>query len=331
MGNLPSVSVALCTFNGARYIHEQLHSIAQQSVVPDELVISDDGSSDDTLAVIDKTLEQLAQSIPAFAATRISVLKNSSPLGVTKNFEQAITATTGDIVVLCDQDDVWLPNKLQQMLAAFSSSQDSVFVFGDADLVDAQGEPLGMTLFDGLSLKFSERNGIEGGKAVDVLIKRNIVTGATAGFTRDIAIAAFPFPAGWVHDEWLAMVAALKHSRFVVLEALLGYRQHDDNQIGVKKTDSQVRIQRLTAKGTERNARLLLRSQELAARAPELEASTRETKLIEKALAFQQARNRFSKNRFARIPQVFAQVFQGRYFSVSNGPRDVLRDFVQPL
>lgn len=331
MGNLPSVSVALCTFNGARFIHEQLHSIAEQSVVPDELVISDDGSSDDTLTVIDEALKQLAQSIPAFAATRIAVLKNSSPLGVTKNFEQAITATTGDIVVLCDQDDVWLPTKLQQMLAAFGSSQDSVFVFGDADLIDAQGEPLGMTLFDGLSLKKSERNGIEDGKAVDVLIKRNIVTGATAGFTRDIATAALPFPAGWVHDEWLAMVAAVKHSRFVVLQPLLGYRQHGNNQIGVRKTDTQVRMQRLTAQGTERNARLLLRFHELAARAPELEPTTPETKLIEKAFTFQQARSRFSKNRIARFPQVLGQVFRGRYFSVSNGPRDVLRDLVQPL
>ena len=331
MSNSPSISVALCSFNGARYIHEQLHSIAEQSVVPDELVISDDGSSDDTLQAIHEALEQLSQSIPAFAATRITLLKNSSPLGVTKNFEQAITATTGDIVVLCDQDDVWLPNKLQQMHAAFAESKNSSFVFGDADLIDAQGKPLGMTLFDGLSLKNSERNGIENGKALDVLIKRNIVTGATAGFTRDIALASLPFPAGWVHDEWLAMVAAIKHSRFVVLESLLGYRQHGGNQIGVKKTDTQVRIQRLTAQGTERNARLLLRSQELAARAPEFETSAREATLIRKALAFQQARSRFSQNRLVRIPQVLGQVFRGRYFLVSNGPRDVLRDLVQPL
>ena len=331
MGNVPSVSVALCTFNGARFIYEQLQSIAEQSVVPDELVISDDGSSDDTLTVIDQALKELAQSIPAFAATRISLLKNSSPLGVTKNFEQAVSATTGDIVVLCDQDDVWLPNKLQHMHAAFASNKKSVFVFGDADLIDAQGQPLGMTLFDGLSLKNSERKGIEAGQAIEVLIKRNIVTGATAGFTRDIAQAALPFPSGWVHDEWLAMVAAIKNSRFVVLEPLLGYRQHGENQIGVKKTNAQVRKQRLTSHGKERNARLLLRAQELAARAPGLETSLRDTALIEKALAFQQARSRFSKNRIARIPQVMGQVFRGRYFSVSNGPRDVLRDLVQPL
>jgi hypothetical protein len=127
------------------------------------------------------------------------------------------------------------------------------------------------------------------------------------------------------------MVAAIKNSRFVVLEPLLGYRQHGENQIGVKKTDAQVRIQRLKAQGTERNARLLLRSQELAARAPGLETSAREATLIRKALAFQQVRSRFSQNRLVRIPQVLGQVFRGTYFSVGNGPRDVLRDLVQPL
>lgn len=331
MCNSPSISIALCTFNGATFIREQLQSIAEQTVLPDEIVISDDGSTDGTLEIIDRTLTQLTQSIPDFKATRISVLKNSSALGVTKNFEQATSVTTGDFVVLCDQDDVWLPNKLEQMIAACSGSEKPVFVFGDADLIDVNGEPVGMTLFEGLSLKKSERKGIEDGKALDVLIKRNIVTGATAGFSRAVLEKSLPFPEGWVHDEWLAMVAAVTHAEFAVLEPLVGYRQHGDNQIGVKKTDAQVRMERLKAPGRDRNNRLLVRAQELAARAPRMEASAKDLKRIHQALAFQQARSRFSSNHLLRLPQVLAQIVTARYFIVSNGARDVLRDIVQPL
>jgi hypothetical protein len=127
------------------------------------------------------------------------------------------------------------------------------------------------------------------------------------------------------------MVAALTGEKFAVTEALIGYRQHDANQIGVKKNTAATRMAKLRADGAGRNARLLTRISSLAERAPALGVSGEDLKLIHSSLNFQEARSSYPKNRLIRWVPVLGQVLSARYFSVSNGARDVLRDVVQPL
>jgi glycosyltransferase involved in cell wall biosynthesis len=324
----PDIAVAMCTYNGADYVVEQLESLAAQTLLPAEIVISDDGSTDGTVALIRQAWERLQTRTPELSRIQLTILANEAALGVTKNFEQAISATTKKWIVLADQDDIWFPARLEIQAAQLSAGAG--FDFGDADLINATGETIGHTLFDALALKASERVGILR-DPVPVLIKRNIVTGATAAFSREVFDAATPFPAGWVHDEWLAMVAALTGASFAITDPVIAYRQHESNQIGVKKNTLQTRMAKLRAEGTNRNQRLRERVTSLSERASELTTSHRDLALISSALKFQTARSGYPRNRAIRWIPVLGQVLTGRYFTVSNGPRDILRDLVQPL
>ncbi|MDH6533335.1 glycosyltransferase involved in cell wall biosynthesis [Aurantimicrobium minutum] len=324
----PDIAVAMCTYNGAEYIVEQLETMAVQTLLPAQIVVSDDGSTDGTVALLKQAWERLHVRSPELAGVEFSVLVNAAPLGVTQNFERAISATTKKWIFLADQDDVWFPSRLEKESQKLRDGAG--FVFGDAELINSTGETLGHTLFEALALKESERSGIVT-DPLAVLIKRNIVTGATAAFTREVFNAATPFPDGWVHDEWLAMVAALSKTPFAVTESLIGYRQHGSNQIGVKKNTLQARMAKLRAEGVERNARLLKRITSLSERSSDLTSSKRDLGRISSALAFQKARSALPRHRAIRWVPVLGQVLTGRYFTVSNGPRDVLRDMVQPL
>ena len=324
----PEISVAMCTYNGAQYIVEQLESMAAQTLLPTEIVVSDDGSTDGTIALLKQTWERLSKHSSELRTVKLTVISNKTSLGVTKNFEQAIGATTKPFIFLADQDDLWFPQRLEVETAQLKAGAG--FAIGDAQLVNSSCEPLGHSLFEALSLSSEERAGIVS-HPVDVLIKRNIVTGATAAFSRSVFDKAAPFPAGWVHDEWLAMVAALSGVQFAVTESLIGYRQHDSNQIGVKKNTLSTRMAKLRAEGAERNARLLARITSLSERASELGASTSALSLIASSVKLQEARSAYPRNRAIRWVPVLGQVLTGRYFRVSNGPRDVLRDLVQPL
>lgn len=324
----PEISVAMCTFNGAQYIVEQLESMAAQTLLPAEIVVSDDGSTDGTIALLKQTWERLSEHSSELRTVKLTVISNKSSLGVTKNFEQAIAATTKPFIFLADQDDLWFPQRLEVETAQLKAGAG--FVFGDAQLINSSGEPLGHSLFEALSLSSAEQSGIVS-HPVDVLLKRNIVTGATAAFTRSVFDNAAPFPAGWVHDEWLAMVAALSGEQFAVTESLIGYRQHDSNQIGVKKNTLSTRMAKLRAEGAERNARLLARITSLSKRANELGASASALSLIASSVKLQEARSAYPRNRAIRWVPVLGQVMTGRYFRVSNGARDILRDLVQPL
>lgn len=324
----PEISVAMCTYNGAKYIVEQLESMATQTLLPAEIVVSDDGSTDGTIALLKQTWERLSEHSSELRTVKLTVISNKTSLGVTKNFEQAIGATTKPYIFLADQDDLWFPQRLEVETSKLKAGAS--FVFGDAELVNSSGEPLGHSLFEALSLSSAERAGIVS-HPVDVLIKRNIVTGATAAFSRSVFDKAAPFPTGWVHDEWLAMVAALSGEQFAVTESLIGYRQHDFNQIGVKKNTLSTRMAKLRTEGVERNARLLARITSLSERANELGASASALSLIAASVKLQQARSAYPRNRAIRWVPVLGQVLTGRYFRVSNGPRDILRDLVQPL
>ena len=327
----PKVSVALCTYNGAQFVANQLRSIAAQTILPAEIVIVDDRSSDDTVATTDAVLAELKTQNTEFAQVEVRVEVNEASLGVTKNFERAISLTTREYIFLSDQDDVWTSDRIKVQLAELEAGAG--FVFGDADLIDESGASLGHSLFDALDLLPRERDGIIGAQPVDVLIRRNIVTGATAAFSRRVFEVASPFASSWVHDEWLAIVAALNHETFALTPTVIGYRQHGKNQIGVKRKTAASRVAKLTADGRARNARLLQRAQDLASRFKGTSSNfidAHSALLIDEALKHQTSRSAFRSNRLVRFPQVLREVLSGRYFRVSNGPRDVLRDLVQP-
>lgn len=326
----PRVSVALGTHNGARYLVEQLGSILAQTHPVAEVVLSDDASSDGTVGLAERLIDEHRSTDAATPA--LVVLRNPVALGVTANFEQALRAASGDLIALCDQDDVWHPDRVARTVAAFTAQPGLDLVAAEARLVDEGGAPLGRSLFETLGVDVRLRLRLESDAAFDELLRRNVLTGATMMVSRSLVERAVPFPASWVHDEWLAMVASVGGGIAVVSNPLIDYRQHGGNQIGVTRLGAGGRLARLREPRTARNARLLARAQDLAARLPGLvPGDERVAAEVRAKLAHEVMRQRIPARRPARVAPVWREWRSGAYRRYGLGAHDVLRDLVQPV
>jgi glycosyltransferase involved in cell wall biosynthesis len=219
------VSVALCTYNGARFLHEQLASIAAQSRLPGELVVVDDASSDASRDIV-----------TAFATTAPFPVRSffqGTNRGSTASFEVAIAACALPLVALCDQDDVWRVHKLERLAAALEEQPHAGYAFSDAELVDEALRPLGARMWDTVGFASGGWREFAGARQIDLLLERTRVTGATMMVRADCVSFCRPFPNGVVHDRWLAMVlSAIGRYGIALDDALVEYRQHANQQIG---------------------------------------------------------------------------------------------------
>jgi glycosyltransferase involved in cell wall biosynthesis len=326
-----SVSVALCTHNGEKFIGEQLRSVLAQTRVPTEIVISDDASTDRTVEVVRSIMDAHTQA-GRDSSTRFSLIINTRPLGVAANFEQAINACTGSFVALCDQDDVWLSRRVQTALDAFDRQPSLLLVHSNARLVDENGAGLDASLFEVLGITESVRRTIRGGGAFELLLRRNLITGAATMIRRELADIAAPFPHGWLHDEWLAIIAAAVDEIDVIAEPLIEYRQHGHNQIGVRALSVREKIVRVVEPGHERNSRLLQRSRSLALRLPGIRAVAPErVEAARQKALHEECRSLLSPIRILRIVPVVREFMTGRYSKFGRGFADAIRDLIQSL
>ncbi|MBU0545387.1 MAG: glycosyltransferase family 2 protein [Proteobacteria bacterium] len=220
------ISIALCTYNGTRHLNEQLSSIAAQTRLPDEIVICDDCSGDGTWEM----LEAFSQKI----ACPVIFYRNQNRLGSTKNFEKTIGLCSGDLIALCDQDDVWFPHKLEIVERKFLESPDLDAVFSDGEIVGENLSPLGYTLWQHTGFHPGKQKKMEYGYSLKVLLKHVVVTGATLVFRSSLKEYILPIPSGWVHDAWIALLASTRKNLGIVSIPLILYRQHGENQIGAR-------------------------------------------------------------------------------------------------
>lgn len=227
-----TTSVVLCTWNGARYLPAQWASVLAQSRLPDEIVVRDDASTDAT----PELLAELAADAEA-RGIAVRCMRGERNLGYVANFEAALRAASGDVLFLCDQDDVWHPVKLATQLAAFEQRHELLLLCSDARRIDASGVDLQRALFEVLRITRGELRRIHAGDGFGVLLRRSMATGATVALRRILLADALPFPAGWVHDEWLAIVAAALGGFDCVEQMLVDYRQHEGNQLGMPARD----------------------------------------------------------------------------------------------
>ncbi|MHB9143407.1 MAG: glycosyltransferase family 2 protein [Paludibacter sp.] len=200
------ISVCLASYNGEKFIKEQIHSILIQLCKEDELIISDDGSTDQTIDIIKEINDP-----------RIKVFQNNGIHGYTHNFENALKQTQGDYIFLSDQDDVWVQDKIMKMLPYL---KDNVLVFSDAYVTNEQLEILG---------KISDWRKYKKGFLVNLY--KNIYTGCTFAFTKSIKNYSLPFPTTKYikHDNWIGLLCELKFKVIYIDEALIFNRRHNSN------------------------------------------------------------------------------------------------------
>lgn len=226
---LASVDIVMGTYNGSPYIREQIRSISDQTCADWHLYVRDDGSKDDTVAIVE-----------ALAAddARITLVQDGlGNLGVVRNFNCLLEQTRADYVLLCDQDDYWEADKIAKMLA-FAQTEEAKYgkaspllVFSDLSVVDGDLQPLHASFMvmqkRDRNLDCSFRN----------LITQNVMPGCAMMVSRALLDVALPIPADAdMHDWWLILVAARFGNVAYLQEPLAAYRQHANNVMGAFKT-----------------------------------------------------------------------------------------------
>lgn len=204
----PRLSIVMTTYNGARYVQEQLNSFAAQTTPPDELVVCDDNSSD--------TTGDILLAFKRIAPFSVRLYRNDRNLGCTRNFERAITLAEADIVFLSDQDDVWFPKKLETVVKYFQQYPEVLALTNDQELADARMTPTGQTTF--------------GQFKVSGALGQPFAVGCCTAIRASLRPILLPLPSAEAHDVWLHNVVDLLGVRGVLPVVLQYHRRHDSNE-----------------------------------------------------------------------------------------------------
>ena len=221
------LSVVMCTYNGEPHLAAQLSSLAGQTRPPDELVVVDDGSTDATAAVL--------RAFADGAAFSVRLFENAENLGVNANFSKALELADGDVLLTCDQDDLWRPDKLERVERAFDESPEAGLVLHDATLIDDAGRPVGGTLWQTLGFDADRQDAAEGGGAFDAFTRRIVAYGCTMAVRASLKRGFLPVPPRASFDFWIALYAAAAGPVRLAREPLIGYRQHARQSVGVRR------------------------------------------------------------------------------------------------
>ena len=252
----PKISIALCTNNGGKFLRKQLQSIENQTLIANEIIICDDNSTDNTIQII----QEFSTKLP------IKLYQNKPALKTIKNFEYAIGLCTGDIIFPCDQDDFWMPQKIEKLVKYLIENPDKEVVCSNARIVNEQLDDLGSSLWDKVRLWEKQISDWENGKAFDLLLQGNRVTGCTLAMRHNFAKKAIPFPTDihpdFIHDGWIGILGALNNRIGLLNEPLILYRQHANQQVGIiQRTTEKVEFSsRFSRPRTQKIAPLLERS-----------------------------------------------------------------------
>ncbi|WP_455601589.1 glycosyltransferase family 2 protein [Bacteroides rodentium] len=200
------ISVCIATYNGGKYLKEQLDSILSQLNDGDEIIVSDDSSTDNTLEIVD-----------SYQDKRIKVLPNQKFHSPIFNFENALQYANGDYIFLSDQDDVWLPSKVKQMVAALEAYD---LVVSNCKIVDGNLHVIKESFF-------AER---KSGNGFWRNLIRNSYLGCCMAFKREILKYVLPFPKKIaMHDIWIGLSVELRGKALFMTEPLMLYRRHGGN------------------------------------------------------------------------------------------------------
>lgn len=225
---MKKVSVALATYNGAFFLTEQLQSLVDQTHLPTQVILCDDGSTDDTLQIATRFSTELP----------LRIIRNGKSLGVVENFKKAVSLCTGEYIALCDQDDVWYPDKLEQSVAMLASIDGDVpaLIYSDLEVVDKELNTVASSFWQLTARKPSDIDFVK-------LLLGNVVTGCTVMMNQTMAIEMQRMPEGVeMHDFWLALIAyGIGHCAYID-KPTIKYRQHGSNVTSTEQINIQTKL-----------------------------------------------------------------------------------------
>lgn len=320
-------SVALCSWNGEQFIDEQLESLARQVRLPDELIICDDASSDSTIGKL--------QRFAAKASFAVTIHRNRERLGVARNFEQAISLCTGELILLADQDDVWQPEKIARIVRTFEHDPEIDCLFTDAGLIDQAGKPMRMGLWRTIGFDLAERGMVRTGRALDVLSVHNVATGATMAFHRRILPSVLPFPrmTGLLHDRWIAINVAATGRLDCIEEPLILYRRHRGQHHGVGPEGGRLLtwLQEGAVTGSEQYAAWASELELVATHLRELGTARTHVRIIDDRVNHLRVRAALPPSRIHRIGAIARELRSRHYHRFSNGYVSLLKDLLRRI
>lgn len=232
MANQELISIALCTYNGEKYLHEQLDSLVNQTYPNLEIIIVDDRSADRTISIIKSYQEKYSF---------IKLYENESNLGYVKNFEKAISLCGAEFIALSDQDDIWDLNKIEILHQEIG---DNILIYHDSEFIDENGKSL--------ERKMSDLRNFYKGTDSRVFLLENCVSGHAVLFKKLLVSLSIPFDKNIFHDWWLSYVATQNGGITFTCQCLVKYRQHTNantnilrqDRIGIKKNKAIVRFEK---------------------------------------------------------------------------------------
>ncbi|MEX2411814.1 MAG: glycosyltransferase [Candidatus Paceibacterota bacterium] len=206
MNDRKKISIALATYNGERYLEEQLNSFLSQTILPDEIVISDDNSTDSTLTIL--------KNFKKKAPFSVELLINNGK-GFNNNFENALKNTNGDLVFISDQDDMWLDHKIESIYSFFQKNSKYQLLIHDLEYCDSQMKPIGQTKIERIKLYDPSLKGYVTGMAT--VVRSNFLS------------SCLPLSKNTNYDSWIHNCASVAGLRIVKDDMLALYRRHENN------------------------------------------------------------------------------------------------------
>lgn len=219
------ISVALCTYNGEKFLNEQIDSILSQSISVDEIVVCDDCSTDSTRNILNSYKEKYP--------SLFKIYFNESNLKSVKNFEKAISLCENELIFLSDQDDIWVKNKVEKYRNYFLANPKIHVLCSNVFGIDDNGNIINVvTIWD--AIQNNKKNTIISSYYDLISLVNNIATGATMAIRKEFSLYCMPFPdiENIHHDEWIALLSSLENKFEILEEKLLYYRQHNHQQLG---------------------------------------------------------------------------------------------------
>ena len=325
-----TIGIALCTYNGEKYLSQQLESIINQTIKPDIIYVNDDNSTDNTLDILDKYAKE--------AKITFDIQVNKENLGYISNFENVISRCETEIILPSDQDDIWLQKKIEELCAPFED--DAVMLsFGNSELVDDELKSMGRTLFDQILFPKSKRKRAQKGKLFEIMVEHNVISGHCMAFRRTLLDYALPFNRNFQWDYWLGIIAVSSFKYAIIDKVFVNYRIHDTNVVGsFEKTYLSIRWlsminmwirYKLGMKvssplptmdrqnlNEHRKQQQLEIEEELTSRGLGNDFSF---KVLNEKMFHLEVRKNLNKYRILRIPTICKELISGRYFKYSRG------------